>query len=121
MAESMAGKTVVITGASSGIGLETARALAGQGARIVMVVRSKQRGEAAIASIRGSVPEATLELVLADLYSMAEVRQAGAELRQKLDRVDVLEIKTPSRRARDDKSAKKLWEISEQLCGVTWS
>lgn len=86
----MRGKTVVITGASSGIGLETARALAGLGARIVMVVRSRERGEAAIASIRTSTPEAPLELVLADLYSLAEVRKAGAELRAKLERVDVL-------------------------------
>ncbi len=90
MAEMMTGKTVVITGASSGIGLETARALAAQKARIVMVVRSRERGEAAIANIRGTVPDAQLELVLADLYSLAEIRQAGAELRSKLDRVDVL-------------------------------
>jgi retinol dehydrogenase-12 len=86
----VAGKTVVITGASSGIGLETARAIAGQGARVVMVVRSEKRGEAAIANIRGTVPDAKLELVLADLYSMADVRKAATELRGKLDRVDVL-------------------------------
>jgi NAD(P)-dependent dehydrogenase (short-subunit alcohol dehydrogenase family) len=86
----MRGKTAVITGASSGIGLETARGLAKQGARVVMVVRNKERGEAAIANIRGTVPDAQLELVLADLYSLAEVRQAGAELRAKLPRLDVL-------------------------------
>jgi NAD(P)-dependent dehydrogenase (short-subunit alcohol dehydrogenase family) len=83
-------RTVVITGASSGIGLETARALAGQGCRVVMVVRSKDRGEAAIASIRKTVPGAALELVLADLYSLAEVRKAGAELRAKVEHLDVL-------------------------------
>ncbi len=86
----MRGKTVVISGASSGIGLETARALAQLGARIVMVVRSKERGDSAIASIRASAPDASLELVLADLYSLAEVRAAGAELRRRLERVDVL-------------------------------
>jgi len=80
----MQGKTVVITGASSGIGLETARALAGMGARIVMVVRSKERGEAAATSIGGA------ELVLADLYSLAEVRRAGAEIRDRFGSVDVL-------------------------------
>jgi NAD(P)-dependent dehydrogenase (short-subunit alcohol dehydrogenase family) len=84
------GKTAVITGASSGIGLETARAIAGQGARVVMVVRSEQRGRDAIAKIHASVPEATLELVLADLYSLAEVRRAGVELRARCPRVDVL-------------------------------
>ena len=80
----MEGKTVVITGASSGIGLETARELARRGARIVMVVRSKERGDAAAASIGGA------ELVLADLYSLAEVRRAGAEIRDRFGKVDVL-------------------------------
>jgi NAD(P)-dependent dehydrogenase (short-subunit alcohol dehydrogenase family) len=93
----MHGRTVVITGASSGIGLETARALAGLGAKIVMVVRSKERGEAAIANIRGgsgsgttAVPDAQIELVLADLYSLAEVRRAGGELRERFPKIDVL-------------------------------
>jgi NAD(P)-dependent dehydrogenase (short-subunit alcohol dehydrogenase family) len=86
----MQGKTVVITGASSGIGLETARALAGQGARVVMVVRSEQRGQDAISKIRATVPDAQLELALADLYSLAEVRKVGAELRDRCDRIDVL-------------------------------
>jgi len=86
----MDGKTVVITGASSGIGLETARALAGMGARIVMVVRNRDRGERAIAEIHDTSPDAQLELVLADLYSMAEVRAAGAEIRGRCDRLDVL-------------------------------
>lgn len=84
----MQGKTVVITGASSGIGLETARGLAKLGAKIVMVVRSEQRGEAAIAEIKKTVPDAQLELALADLYSLAEVRKVAAELRAKP--IDVL-------------------------------
>ena len=86
----MQGKTAVITGASSGIGLETARALAAKGARVVMVVRSEQRGTDAIANIRTTSPDARLELVLADLYSLDEIRKAGAELRERYDRVDVL-------------------------------
>ncbi|HEU0031203.1 MAG TPA: SDR family oxidoreductase [Kofleriaceae bacterium] len=86
----MQGKTVVITGASSGIGLETARALATKGARVMMVVRSEQRGQDAIANIRAGAPDAKLELVLADLYSLAEVRKAGAELRERCEMIDVL-------------------------------
>ncbi len=86
----MRGKTVVITGASSGIGLETARALAAKGAAVTMVVRSQERGEAAIANIRSGVPDAHIDLVLADLYSLAEVRRAGAELRAKHPVIDVL-------------------------------
>lgn len=80
----MNGKTVVITGASSGIGFETARGLKGRGARIVMVVRSRDRGEAAAKAIGGA------ELVLADLYALAEVRRAGAEIRDRFGTVDVL-------------------------------
>jgi NAD(P)-dependent dehydrogenase (short-subunit alcohol dehydrogenase family) len=83
-------RTIAITGASSGIGLETARALAGRDTRVVMVVRSRTKGEAAMADIRATVPDAQLELVLADLYSMAEVRAAGAEIRKRCDRLDVL-------------------------------
>ncbi len=86
----MTGKTVVITGASSGIGLETARGLAARDARVVMVVRSRERAEAAIVEIRRTVPDARIEIVLADLYSLAEVRKAGAELRRIADRIDVL-------------------------------
>jgi len=84
------GKTVVVTGASSGIGLETARALAKRGARVLMVVRNRTKGQAAIDRIVAEKPGAQLELVLADLYSMAEVRRAAAEIRDKAPRLDVL-------------------------------
>lgn len=87
---SMQGKTVVITGASSGIGLETARGLAKLGARIVAVVRNRDRGEAAIANVQATVPGAQMELVLGDLYSLAEVRTAAAELLARCPQIDVL-------------------------------
>src|SRR4051812_26382320 len=90
MISDLANKRIVVTGASSGIGFETARGLCAQGAAVTMVVRSRERGEAAIAKIKTTVPDARLDLVLADLYSMAEVKKAGAELRGKLDRLDVL-------------------------------
>ncbi len=86
----MQGKTVVITGATGGIGLETARGLAKLGARVAIVARSRPRGEAAIAEIKQTVPDAQLELALADLYSLAEIRQVGAELRAKHPKIDVL-------------------------------
>jgi len=79
----MTGKTVAITGASSGIGLETARGLAAQGARIVAIVRDKAKTETALAGI-------SHEVVAADLYSLAEVRAAGAEIRRRFARIDVL-------------------------------
>jgi NAD(P)-dependent dehydrogenase (short-subunit alcohol dehydrogenase family) len=79
----MTGKTVAITGASSGIGLETARGLAEKGARIIAIVRDQAKTEAALAGIEH-------EVVVADLYSLAEVRAAGAEIRRRFPRVDVL-------------------------------
>ena len=57
MDQLMAGKTVVVTGASSGIGLETARALALLGARIVMVCRDPARAERAREDILRSLPQ----------------------------------------------------------------
>jgi retinol dehydrogenase-12 len=86
----MQGKRVVITGASGGIGLETARGLAAKGAELVMVVRSQARGEAAIAEIRKTAPQVVASLVLADLSRMADVRRAGAHIRDRYPRVDVL-------------------------------
>jgi len=86
----MNGKTVVVTGASGGIGFETTRALAEMGARVFMVVRNRAKAEAAIAEIKSAVPSAVLEIVVADLYSLAEVRRAGAELRERTPHVDVL-------------------------------
>ncbi|HEY5944190.1 MAG TPA: SDR family NAD(P)-dependent oxidoreductase, partial [Kofleriaceae bacterium] len=86
----MEGKTVVVTGASSGIGYETARALAKRGARVLMVVRNRDKGQAAVERILAEKPSAQLDLVLADLYSMAEVRRASAEIRANAPRVDVL-------------------------------
>lgn len=70
---SVEGRTCVVTGASSGIGLETARGLAARGARVLMVCRDRGRGEAArddVATTTGRRPE----LLLADLSAQREVR-----------------------------------------------
>jgi NAD(P)-dependent dehydrogenase (short-subunit alcohol dehydrogenase family) len=80
----MDGKVVAITGARSGIGLETARGLARLGARIVAIVRDRERAKAALADLHD------VDIVTADLYSQGEVRLAGAELRRRLSRLDVL-------------------------------
>ncbi len=79
----MTDKTIAITGASSGIGLETAKALGAQGAHIVAIVRDRVRADAALAG----VPHTT---VVANLYSLAEVRTVAAEIRQRIEKLDVL-------------------------------
>jgi retinol dehydrogenase-12 len=76
----MQGKTCVVTGASNGIGKETARELARHGAHVVMLCRNRDKGEAARSDIRASAPDARVDLVIGDLSSQASIKQAAAEL-----------------------------------------
>ena len=86
----MAGKTVLITGANSGLGLVSARVLAERGARVIMVCRDEGRGSAAHARIaqvaRGEPPE----LRIADLASQAAIRRLAGEIKARFERLDVL-------------------------------
>lgn len=72
---SLAGKTVIVTGANSGIGFEAARVLAERGADLIMACRSSERGEAAAQRIRSAAPEARIEVRPLDLASLAAVRE----------------------------------------------
>jgi NAD(P)-dependent dehydrogenase (short-subunit alcohol dehydrogenase family) len=86
----MTGKTVVITGANSGIGLETAVALAKAGAKTVITVRDRARGEAAVADIRARSGNDDVDVVVFDLGTIASTRQGAAEILARCDRIDVL-------------------------------
>jgi NAD(P)-dependent dehydrogenase (short-subunit alcohol dehydrogenase family) len=86
----MTGKTVVITGANSGIGLETAVALARAGAKTVITARDRTRGETAVTDIRARSGRDDVDLVLFDLGSIASVRQGAADILARCDRIDVL-------------------------------
>lgn len=85
-----AAKTAVVTGANSGIGLETARGLARQGFHVVLLCRSAERAAAAKADIEGTVPGASLDVVLGDLGDQASTRAAAAQVLERLDHLDVL-------------------------------
>jgi NAD(P)-dependent dehydrogenase (short-subunit alcohol dehydrogenase family) len=74
------GRIAVVTGASTGLGIETARALAAAGAHVVLAVRSDEKGEASAARIREEVPDASLEHAVVDLASLESVRRFGAEV-----------------------------------------
>jgi len=80
----------VVTGANTGLGLETARVLAGHGARVVLAVRSVSRGEAAADSIRASATGSDVTVQELDLASLASVRRAAAALRDRYERIDLL-------------------------------
>lgn len=86
----LSGKVVVITGANSGIGLETARVLALHKAEVVMCCRSMDKGEKALQGIQAKHAEAQLSLQQLDLASLASVRKAAAELAEKLEKIDIL-------------------------------
>jgi NAD(P)-dependent dehydrogenase (short-subunit alcohol dehydrogenase family) len=86
----LAGRTAIVTGASGGIGLEAARALASVGASVVLAVRNAEKGDAAVATIRERVPEASLELGSLDLTSLANVRSFADWFLSSHDRIDLL-------------------------------
>jgi NAD(P)-dependent dehydrogenase (short-subunit alcohol dehydrogenase family) len=90
MEQLMRGKVCIVTGANSGIGKVTALELAKQGATVVMVCRSRERGEAAQQEIMTESGSETVDLLLADLSSMASARSMVDEFKRKYDRVDVL-------------------------------
>jgi NAD(P)-dependent dehydrogenase (short-subunit alcohol dehydrogenase family) len=86
----MHGKVVVVTGATSGIGRLAADALAAMGARIVMVARSPERAEEALARLRECGPNAAHRAHIADLSELADMKRVGGEIAQAEPRVDVL-------------------------------
>lgn len=87
---SLAGRVCLVTGATNGIGYETALGLARAGAALVLVGRDPERLRDAEARIRAAVPEARLESRQADLSSQAEIRRLAAEVGRAHDRLDVL-------------------------------
>ena len=76
----MDGRVCLVTGASSGIGQETAPALARMGATVVMHAHDPARSAAAADAVRRASPQGALELVVADLSSQTEVRRLAAEV-----------------------------------------
>ena len=90
MAWEIRGKTVLVTGATSGIGLHASIALARRGARVVMVGRDARRSEAALADVRTQSGSTDVSLLMCDFSSQAAVRRLADEYRAAHDRLDVL-------------------------------
>lgn len=83
-------KTALITGANSGIGLATAKALAAAGFGLVLLVRSTEKGQKAAQIIQKNTPNARVEIVTADLSDLESVRKAAEEVRAKYNSLDRL-------------------------------
>lgn len=86
----MQGKVCLVTGSSSGIGKVTARELAKMGATVVMLCRNRAKGEVAQAEIKQISGNAQVDLIVADLAVLAEVRRAASEFKQKYTQLHLL-------------------------------
>ena len=87
---SMQGKICLVTGATSGIGLVAARALAQQEATVVLVGRNPERTAATVSRIQQETGNPHVECLLADLSAQAQVRQLAGEFQRRFARLDVL-------------------------------
>lgn len=87
----LGGKTYLITGANSGTGFQAARTLLGKGAKVVMLNRSPEKSEAAVATLQQELGEgADVSFIHLDLASLASVREAAAEVLKSVPRIDAL-------------------------------
>lgn len=86
----MDGKVVLITGATNGIGKVAALELAKQGAQVVIVGRNPAKTAEAVAAIKAQSGNPAVEMIVADLSSMAEVRKAAEAFKSGHERLDVL-------------------------------
>lgn len=86
----LSGRTAVVTGATSGLGTETARALLSIGARVLLAVRDTAKGEQVAAELRKSTSNDKAEVVALDLSSLESVRQAAAQILKIAPKIDIL-------------------------------
>ena len=86
----LSGKLAVVTGSNSGLGLGLATRLSAGGADVIMAIRNRSKGEAAIEQIRATVPTAKLAIKSLDLSSLASVKALGEELNAEGRPIDIL-------------------------------
>jgi len=85
------GKIILVTGATAGIGKETARELARTGAMVVLIGRNDQKAQDTVREIQNEMHgEASLDFIIGDLSSLTEIRKVASSFKEKYDKLDVL-------------------------------
>jgi NAD(P)-dependent dehydrogenase (short-subunit alcohol dehydrogenase family) len=85
-----AGRVAIVTGANSGLGYETARALARKGAKVIMACRNLEKGHAAAGRLQGQELQGSVEVMQLDLADLASVQRFAELFRAGHDRLDLL-------------------------------
>lgn len=88
--QELLGKTAIVTGANSGMGMATTAALSDMGATVIMLCRSKERGEAALKDLLKANPERSLNMMLCDLGSYKSIMSFVKEFKDKYVGIDIL-------------------------------
>ncbi|MCH6199532.1 oxidoreductase [Aquiflexum sp. LQ15W] len=84
------GKTIIITGATSGIGLEAAKILAAKGAKLILPVRNAEKGKNAVKEIKQRFPDADIAVMPLDISDLDSVRQFAEKVKTKYSKLDLL-------------------------------
>lgn len=88
--QSLKGKRVIITGANSGIGYETVKALGGQGAKVIMAVRNKEKGNQAISDMKAENPNISVQMMPLDLADLKSIREFTETYSNQFHSLDLL-------------------------------
>lgn len=116
--QDMTGKVVAITGTTSGTGYVCARELAKLGARVLLLNRQSERSEAALAKLRGEVPNGTFDAVTCDLQDFDSVRRAAEHIREKVGKLDVL-CNNAGVMAMPDRATKDGYDVQMQTNSIS--
>ncbi|TWT01471.1 oxidoreductase [Planomicrobium sp. CPCC 101079] len=88
--ELLTGKTAIVTGGNSGIGLEAVKVFAERGARVILAVRNEEKGRAAREDILHDSPQAYIDVMKLDLADLSTVRAFAAQFKSRFDSLDLL-------------------------------